>query len=369
MNIIYYFLSIVIISYLLIATRINDTNSAKKRKMFAYMFAIICILITGLRHVAVGSDTYAYFRQFEAMKSTSWASLWHDFVVYLTGGGGKDLGFSVLMKVFQIFFGEYQFFLFFVVIVFYVPTIKYLYDHTTNLRSLFIACLLLAALFFQFTYTGLRQVIVFGLIIISMKYIESKQLFKFVLIILVAATLHKTAIVFIPCYFIGYVKDSRWVYLGALLLLPVLFIYRNTIAMFMAVASNEERYMMYADGTFETEGTPMFTALIVLIVIAGVIYRKRIMIMFSDSQIITNLIIIALMLTPLTWVDPNLMRLVMYFTLFLPIYFSRIIDAMPKSLGNATTILAVIALSLLMIKQALPYAFFWQEMALGDNYL
>lgn len=365
MNIIPFFLTYIIVLYLFLSA---VKGEEKNRKIFAYLFFLICVILAGLRNVAVGSDTYAYYLQFEEVKRMTWLQVWTSFSDYISGGSGKDLGYLLLQKLFQVVFNNFQLFMIFVVLVFYIPVVKMIYWHTKTLQGLFLACMLLAALFYQFTYTGLRQVLVFGIVAFALRYIEERKFVKYAILILIAATIHKTALILLPCYFFVYLKKTIFVYIASLAALPILFAYRDLIALFMATTSGEERYMMYVDGTFTTAGTPVFTILILLIVVAGVIYQKQIAEKNSDSYIISNFVIVGLIFTPLTWVDPNLMRLVMYFTLFLPIYFARLVDAMPKNIRSIACVVAVAGMAFLMLKQAVPYAFFWQDMALGDNY-
>ena len=97
----------------------KDRTDKKKKKAYCTIIAIQWILISGLRHESVGADTSVYADSFERVKDTSWATIWDNCMGYLFEGQEiKDPGYSLLVKLFQIFSGEYQLFLFFIAIVF-----------------------------------------------------------------------------------------------------------------------------------------------------------------------------------------------------------------------------------------------------------
>ena len=70
------------------------------------------ILISGLRGLSVGDDTKAYEEQFTNIKFQTCNSLFEAFnQKYFHHGDGKDIGYGILEKTFQIISTNYQFWL------------------------------------------------------------------------------------------------------------------------------------------------------------------------------------------------------------------------------------------------------------------
>ena len=73
------------------------------------------------------------------------------------------------------------------------------------------AIILFLGLWFFFTFTYLRQVLGATVVWLSLPYVIDRKLWKFLLIWLLACTLHKSAVIFFPVYFIGahvFAKDD-----------------------------------------------------------------------------------------------------------------------------------------------------------------
>ena len=74
---------------------------------------------------------------------------------------------------------------------------------------------------------------------------------------------------------------------------------------------------------------------------------------------------IAIVLTPLTWVDPSLMRVVQYFSVFMLVLIPAIVNAVityPVALRTWTYAIMIVALIYLIAKVGLDYKFMWQPM-------
>ena len=96
-----------------------STNTDKSRRRYIIFSAIVLGLQSALRNVAVGADTYNYYLKFEAVKNTTWFEVFRSFPDTYLYGDGKDPGYLLLEKIFQVFSGEFRVFLFFIAIVFF----------------------------------------------------------------------------------------------------------------------------------------------------------------------------------------------------------------------------------------------------------
>lgn len=83
-----------------------------KNRIFCFFASLNWILISGLRGLSVGDDTKAYEEQFTNIKFQTCNSLFEAFKQkYFHHGDGKDIGYGILEKTFQIISTNYQFWL------------------------------------------------------------------------------------------------------------------------------------------------------------------------------------------------------------------------------------------------------------------
>ncbi len=161
---------------------------------------IFMICVAGLRHGYI--DTRAYRQGFirldvkEIFSST-----------YIFGEEGFDKGFSVLSAIIKLFTEESQVFLF----VFSFLTVGLLfwgiYRNVEN-RWMGIFLFVTTGCYLD-TMNGLRQAFVSAVLFFFLpKLIEQKKFLKFLIIVLLASTVHASALIFIPLYFIS--SKPKW---------------------------------------------------------------------------------------------------------------------------------------------------------------
>ena len=369
--------NLLIIAYILILGFIYNYKYGKKcddypvKKKFIRIISIVLILQSGLRNVAVGSDTYQYFLIFEEAKRTSWKDTFDVVKNYYQLGFGKDPGYLVFQKMIQVVTDEFQVFLLIVAVLFFVALGNFIYKNTSRLNDAIVAFVIYIVLFYSFfSITGIRQTIATAASLYAYELVKRKKSLQFLLLILLASTIHKSVLIFLPFYFIAHIKSSKYLYRIILLLFPLFMIFRNSMVDYLRVVGGYEQY-----DEFEGAGTYTFTAMFLLISIVALIRSKTIIENNRNSQHFYNAFAIALLFIPLTWVNPNAMRIVQYFSFFMLLFIPEIIysfDVASKKLRLTMTRFTIIILVILFLKSnwnnPIPYGFFWEEMALGENY-
>jgi transmembrane protein EpsG len=353
-------------------SRGNDTfvNSDKNRKKYIKTIAFILILQSGLRNVAVGSDTYAYYIYFEEIKTTSWDFIFQNFIKVYQYGEGKDAGYLLFQKIAQIFTSEYQVFLLLIALLFFVALGNFIYMNTTRLSDAIMAFTIYSVLFYSFfSITGHRQTIATAAALYGFEFIKKRKIIPFALLLICAATIHKSVVVFALFYFIAPIKKTKYLNWIILLLLPVLMINRNAISTYFKVLGGFEEY-----GIYEQAGTFTFTTMFILITVVALKRSNFILTNNPNMVYAFNAFALALLFIPLTWVNPSAMRVVQYFSIFMLILVPELIhsaSAFSIKLKKGFGIAIILVLIALMIKaniNAAPYGFFWDEMKLVANY-
>lgn len=342
-------------------------NQDHRRKQYVIFVCILLILQSGLRHLSVGADTFAYKVMFDDVKSTNWEQIWQNFYDVYVSGEGKDAGYPLFEKLFQIFFPEYRIFLFAIAIFFFGSLGQFLYRNTHKIRDILISVCLYQVLFYGFfSVTGIRQTIATISTLLGYKYIQERRFFPFIILIVIAAFIHKSVLIFLPFYFLARFKYSHWLLIGSTLAVPFIFPLARRFATILATLSANDTYMGYAESDYETSGAQVFFIFMFLIALVTIFKSKSIIHNKNINTVpIINGFSIALIFTPLTWVDPSLMRVVQYYSIFSLLLLPILIDIYSSSRKNKSAIAAICILlfCLVLIRRHTDYAFFWENIA------
>ena len=368
--------NLVLIFIIIIAGIIfGQLNGANKdcyavRKKYILFISVLLILQSGLRNVAVGEDTYTYYLDFNDIYNRSWDDIYQNFYTVYQFGEGKDPGYPLFEKMVATVFNDYQFFLFVIAILFFTAFGNFLLKNTRKLNDAVIAFIIYSVLFYGFfSITVHRQTIATAASLFAFEWIKKKKLVPFLLLIIAAATIHKSVLLFIPFYFIATLKNAKYFNWIILLLFPILMIYKEGVSTFFKSLAGYDNY-----GIYEGAGTYTFTALFLIITIVALIRSKIILKDNPQAIFAFNAFTIALLFIPLTWVNPSAMRVVQYFSIFMLILIPEIVNSYHTYAGNLqryiSTVLIVILIGLFIKSSwdAMPYGFFWEDMELSKNY-
>ena len=325
--------------------------------LFCSLAALHWIVISGLRHESIGSDTIGYrIDSYAVTVNESWSSLIQKFIdIYAGNLLGKDPGYSLFEKFTQVFFYDYQLYLVLIAVIFTVPMARWICKYSADV---YLSFLVYSVLFFAFfAITGLRQTIVTAMaVFIGYRLILNRQLFLFIVVLLIASTIHKSALIFLPFYFICRFSVKRLHICILFLVLPILFVNRNSYSDFFKKLMGYEEY-----GINEAASTLNFTIMMVLIGLM-VLWRLPTMIKRNwQAAHFINAYLMSMLLVPLTFVNPSAMRAVQYYSIFIILLIPEIIKSFKGKDARIVYLAAVGLLFTLFIGAGSggKYAFFW----------
>lgn len=350
----------------------NGRTDNHVRRNYLIFICVILILQSALRNVAVGADTFEYNRRFDYYSTLSWSEIWQNFIDATFNGIGKDAGYDVFNKAISCICDDFQFFLFVVAVFFFTVVGKFVYRNTSTTFDVFMVLCFYELFFYTFfSITGIRQTIAVGLTLWSYKYIKERKLIPFVLFVLVASTFHKTALIFLPFYFIDRVKIGRTILLCSFIALPFLMTAARSFAIFLADFMGD--YSVYANSEYATAGGPNY--LLMLLMLALVCFFRFNLIQSIDGGRnipYVNALAVTIALAPLVWIDPTLLRLSYYYSIFILGLFPAVIRCFYRGEDYKSqwtvALLVLVVFGFIIIKTNSSYAFFWQVMDLGENY-
>ncbi len=242
-----------------------------------------------------------------------------------------------------------------------------------NLGGVCMAILVYEVLYYDFfSITGIRQTIATGFFFYAYPYIQKRKFIPYVLIIAIGATIHKSSLILLPLYFLTGFNQPRKALICALIALPFLFGIARSFAAYITSFQLFESYSYYAESTYETDGAANFMIfLIVTAILTLMCSDKNNEAIPYPIKASINALSLAILFVPLTWVDPSLMRVCQYFSIFSMFLLGPIIQKLciKQNLNFLTILFWVFLLfAVVIIKRGQDYAFFWQHMALPENY-
>ncbi len=357
-------------SYIIYLEYKKNGDTPKNRHRYVTFLIWVLVLQSALRHLAVGSDTFSYYRDFEYTRDyRTWEWIWQNFYDVYVLGEGKDAGYLLLIKVFGTICPSFRIYLFCVAICFFVPFYRMIEKELTSLKQLYMSFLVYQVMFYSFfSITGIRQTLATIATFYGVKYIKEQKMWRYILVIFIASFVHKSVFLFLPFYFIVKLPFDRTALLVSICSLPVVFGLARPLATFMVDFSGAETYRQYAESDMAASANNFLifiTAAAAMTLVAKYKNPDKI------SVMITYAMTLAIVFAPMMWVDTSLMRVIQYYSIFTVIAIPLSIDYVSTDikLKHLLYNIIVVVFILTTIRHNYNYAFLWQDMKLEAQYL
>lgn len=189
---------LIFLSAVLLYSSFKGTGSQRNKGVLAVYLAGLALFV-GLGDMLGGYDRYIYGDVFDTIADITdiSANYWLSGIFdYFPGEKGY-----VLFNIIISFFTDNRYiFILIITLTIYSCLFISLNRYAENFPM---AMIIFYGLWFFFTFTYLRQVLGATIIWLSIPYIIKRRLGKFLLVCFLASTIHKSAIIFIPVYFIA----------------------------------------------------------------------------------------------------------------------------------------------------------------------
>ncbi len=329
----------------------GESNSGKKA--FCILTTIQWILISGLRGMSVSMDMLSYKLRFEKTMHSHWWELFNNFELVYINGEGKDPGYAIFEKIVQIFTHDYQVFLIVVAVIFFAAMGIWVYKYSENpLLSMLIFDSFMSSFF---AITGTRQTLATVLVVfIGGYFIRKRKLWQFLLVTLVAYTIHKSALCVLPFYFIANIEITRKYVAVCVGSLPILFIFREQFFDVLGALAGYE----YED--LESRGAYGFTFVYIAVLCVSIWAMRHFKTISEDYKLYYNALILGAIFLPLVFVNPAAMRVVQYYSIYLMLSIPQLVKCFERKLHGPITFLMIAALLITTNVYNYHYEFFWQ---------
>lgn len=240
---------------------------------------LVCFCLIWLLYISINSnfsDLEAYTNAIKEVRNCSWKYLVDNNIPNLKA----EIGYRFYCKIFSVFTVNSKIFQActgLIIIAGYYKVIR-----TYSPMVLLSLLLFVVGPFFQSLYV-LRQYMTLSLILLSYPYVINRNFWKFLIIISIAFTIHQSAIVFFPIYYLYGIKNNKYliiiIIISSLLIFSLLSFLIHYYAEVLAFASAG-----YGDGYMESEQGANFSVpllLLGILIFRIFILRKK----FWDSGI------------------------------------------------------------------------------------
>lgn len=331
-------------------------SKTKKRELILVLIlSFQLVLLSTFRSNTVGSDTINYINRFFIISATDWKYIYdlRDVVDF-------EEGFIIFNKIIGTLSSNRTVFLAInsAIIVFSVA--DFIYKKSPNIFLSFLVFIGLG--FWGDSMNILRQMLALAILLRSLKYIEEKQLFRFVFLVIVASTFHISALSFIIVYPLSLLKINR-VYLITMITLGVsVYLLADKIIIYLL---NFFGYQQHFSSIGTSSGGGMIVMLI-MFAIAALYVRKVAIQKHDDFDLYIHLIFIGILLNILAIDFALAGRSMIYFTIHNIILIPKILDSISKDfdryIGTFIIILGILYFYLFILLKVdgsgvVPYIF------------
>ena len=280
----------------------DQDKNIQRKKVWLYIAVLLPLFVMAFRY-GVGQDYfYTYVPVFdEILQNGSYSNI--------------EFGFVLLNKFCQLFTTNSQSIFIVTSVLFCLFSFKAILDKKYDRHIFLQIYIFLAGGFYFYSFNVVRQCLVTAVFCYTIKFIQKREFFKFVFAILLAATIHKAALVYLPVYFLARRNFSALTYFVVLLF----FIFASPLLLKLAnVVLAGTKYENYLNGNYKDSSSSRISAsqilnIIVFIVTIYLIKCKKI----KDGKLIiyANIHFIGILFTALTGVIPLVFRLTNLFYL------------------------------------------------------
>ena len=237
-------------------------------KVYLFFTCIQLTLIAGVRADSVGWDTANYVEYYHMVdRSSNIVDLLKNTTNWI------EPGYFIMCYLVKLLGGNAQVSLVVAGLIIYGLILNFIYKYSYNpiMGVLTIFCFPV----FYDSLSMMRNAIVCAIFAWSIKYIESRKLSCYLICTVIAMCFHNIALLFIPLYFVSFIKWRRW-YSPLLVVAATLLVYTNIVSIVSWLASSLSDYNdLYGGGKtfwFGTDSGGLKTAIMYFVIVMFAYY-------------------------------------------------------------------------------------------------
>lgn len=341
----------------------NIPDKEYKTPLFYYIImSVYMVVLIGLRSANIGIDTNGYYGMYKSAASLSFSDLKYDM---------SDKGFVVLeiiLNRLHISFNGFN-----LIYAAFVIIIVSLFIYKMSEMPWLSYFLYICFGFFLLDFSMVRQTLAMSIVILAFlsdKNRGIKDFALFALLVLLASSIHASAIIFMPVWFIKKLPFNSVLVTFFIVLIPLCYLFKGQLSnMLINLAGNvSDKYEGYSKAGEGNAGILLYFMMIVTVVFSLFIPR-----FFKDKQNTTMFYLLCIMLIIFPGVQGGgaIMRIYYYFYIFMIVFVPNMVCNM--NINDKGLFVLVIALYIMVglymyygslsggENHLVPYQFFWHQ--------
>ncbi len=344
------YIAVAVLPVLLEAAFPQTVTDKKQKRLLLWICGAVLLVLMGLRHYEVGSVDTANYRNamMRAIDAPTFTAFYDP--------DSMEAGFQVFLFVLSRICHNPQWLLV-ITSAFYVFSVCWFIDRNSAYAGLSLTAYITLGLM-QFHMQGMRQSIAMCICLFAYEQAKKRHMGRFVLLVLLAVTFHRTALVFLPVYFLARMKfHARNTALMAAVAAALMFLSAPAVALANRLLGRN--YDMPA-----SPGGYVATAIYaILIVLAALYYRKN---GRGAPAPLFYILIIGASFYVMRYLGTVVAERVSYYFSFAQIIFLPYVYKMTVRHQQMLMYLLIVVLTVALFayrlsgSNFLPYRFFWQ---------
>lgn len=276
-----------------------------------FLFFVGYFLLMCLRDISVGVDTIGYvktYRLFEGMDLNS-----------IFNYSNMEVGFTGFEAILSSFGGERL--LLCVTAFLIVFPVMVLYQKESQEPLICISFFLISLLFEMF-FSGMRQSIAIGIIVLAFYFAKNKKLIPFLLTIGLASSFHSSAVVAIILYPMYHAKiTQKWLWF----IIPgfvAVYMFRDILMTYIFLLAGDDYASKYSYLSGESNQVSLMILFVLLAIYSYFMLDEKLL--NANDVGLRNILLLAAGIHLFTPLNPTISRINYYFILFIPLILSRI---------------------------------------------
>lgn len=244
----------------------------RKEKRYGWIPVLIIIIpmiiVAAMRKDTIG-DTYAYMVSFRNTTASFSA------IPEIFAENGKDKGFSVFNILIKMVVGDHYQIYFGIIAAICLFCVAYVYRKYSCNFAMSMFLFLASSDYIQWTHNGMRQFIAVCIIFAATDLLLKKRYVPYILIVLLASTIHATALLMVPICFI--VQGRGWNIRSVLFTIAVLIAinFSGALSDFIVDFMTDTQYSSEVNQFLATDGTNILRVVVFAVPpILALVFRR-----------------------------------------------------------------------------------------------
>lgn len=221
--------------FILCFTLINGITARKHRKWYVASTFFAIFIFAALRKYTIGIDLELHYaRNFVRIASLPWSEV-PSFIAY-------DPGFNILCKLISYISTDPQVFIAVTSLIVFGSVARYIY---INGKDVVLETFMFLISYCYMMYMNIiAQAVAMAVFLFAIEFLEDKKYIRYILAVLLASSIHASAIVLFLMIPLSFLKvDRKNVIRFSIILLLVLFAYNQVFDLFVTIVPEFGRYL------------------------------------------------------------------------------------------------------------------------------